>query len=197
MQIHAKSFFLTYPRCAVPAETFRVWVESTFKPNYLVIGSELHEDGTPHIHICFTLDEALRTRDPRCFDFQGHHPNIVRPRNIPKCITYVKKGGVFLEVGVPPEMKRKWSELSTATSKEDFMSTALQVSARDYYINHERLEYVAAKLFKPAAPVYAPTFTNFTIPEELSEWCNQRKEVCWSLRSCLRRTPPVGNLYRF
>ncbi|ALE29576.1 replication associated protein [Lake Sarah-associated circular virus-2] len=185
MQINAKSFFLTYPRCAITAETFQLWLESTFTPTYLVIGSELHQDGTPHVHVCFTLDTALRTRDERVFDFHGHHPNIVRPRAIKKCIDYVKKDGNFIESGEPPAMKRKWSELQTATTSEEFFKTALEISPRDYYLNQERLEYMARKLFKPVVPTYVPQWVDFNIPQELSDWIDQRHEVCYRPQSLI------------
>jgi len=177
MQINAKSFFLTYPRCSETKESLHNFITALCQPNFIIVGRELHEDGEPHLHTCFTLDAAFRSRDPRCFDFKGHHPNIVRPRAILKCIEYCSKGGDTVSTGEPPAIKKKWTDALACTTKDEFMASVAAVSARDFVINHERLEYFANKRFKIAAPIYVPQFTNFVLPQELLDWQDQRLEV--------------------
>lgn len=176
-QLNAKSIFLTFARCTIGKEFAHNYFNSKFQPNWIIVGRELHEDGTPHLHIVFTLDAPIRSRDERVFDFEGFHPNIVRPRAITKCADYCKKGGDFLETGEPPAIKRKWSEALACTTKDDFMNTVAEISPRDFVLNQERIEYFAAKHFKPPAPMYIPQFTNFILPQELSDWIEQRHEV--------------------
>lgn len=83
-----------------------------------------------------------------------------------------------MSTGEPPAVKRKWSEALTCTTRENFLSTVASISPRDYILNQEKVEYFAAKLFKPAIPVYTPTFTEFTVPQELADWVEQRTQVC-------------------
>jgi hypothetical protein len=50
------------------------------------------------------------------------------------------------------------------------MSAIAELSPRDYVLQHEKLEYFAAKHFKKEVPAYTPTFQEFNVPQEILSW---------------------------
>ena len=50
------------------------WGKSDF-----IVAEELHESGTRHYHAHFKCYEKIDTTDPRVFDMEGVHPNILAP----------------------------------------------------------------------------------------------------------------------
>lgn len=141
-----------------------------------VVGRELHEDGFPHLHafVCFTKQKDVR--NPRYFDFRGHHGNYQSCIDTLAWITYCKKDGDFIEWGDVPKAKRKWNEVLSAGSKEEALSIAAEVSPRDYVLSFDRIESFLAKKFKPVLPEYTPDFTFQTIPNIVQVWKDQMHE---------------------
>lgn len=61
-----------------PARVVEVLTER-FGPNMHTVGTELHENGKRHYHADFKFDAKLDSEDPRLFDIDGVHPNILKP----------------------------------------------------------------------------------------------------------------------
>jgi len=122
-QFKSKNVFLTYPKCDVPLPNLLAFL-SEFGPSYIVVASELHEDGTLHRHAYMQFNEPFRTRDKRNFDFNGFHPNIQGARNPSAVLSYVKKGGDFLEDGV-------WVDKSKASKKESVSEEDILSKAKE------------------------------------------------------------------
>nr|WOF76317.1 replication-associated protein [Sorghum arundinaceum associated virus] len=92
--IQNKNVFLTYPRCPIPADIAGTELHNRLTPlglNFLCICSELHLDGTPHLHVLAQSNQRMCTRDVRFFDLEGHHPNIQIPRNPKTVLAYITK----------------------------------------------------------------------------------------------------------
>lgn len=66
--------------------------------------------------------------------------------------------------------KKKWDSLLECKTKSEFFETAASVSARDYVLNHERLEYFANKKFKVEHVREEYPLVPFIIPQELTDW---------------------------
>jgi len=70
LRMQAKNWFLTFPRCEVSKEDALANILSKFpSPVYVLIAREMHEDGTPHLHIALWLDDKLRISSASYFDF--------------------------------------------------------------------------------------------------------------------------------
>jgi len=177
-QLCSKNILLTYAQCNLSKQTVLERLRLLCDTVYITVSEELHEDGRPHIHAYLALDTPFRSRNERIFDIGGFHPNIVSNIRAPaKCKDYVQKHGNFVEEGEPPALKRKWDELNDTTSKAEFLSTALEISPRDYYMNLERLQYAANYKFKYSAPEYVHDITlQFNITDDMKTWVEQRME---------------------
>lgn len=118
-EVHAIKFYLTYPKCyltkeEVRAEFERKWPDDEIE--WTVIGEELHQDGTPHIHAAIRFRAKKHYRTHTWADIIGgvvgrsgnprlktYHGNYVVMKYVSKCVTYVIKCGSYASVGVDPE----------------------------------------------------------------------------------------------
>ncbi len=59
-----------------------------------IVGRELHDDGGTHYHAFFMFDRKFQSRNPRVFDIDSYHPNILRGRKTPAAMyEYAIKDG--------------------------------------------------------------------------------------------------------
>lgn len=176
---NAKNFFLTYPRCPVSANVLLEHLKQlstprgvSLQPTYIRVCQETHQDGFPHLHALFCLPVPYRASE-RFFDYQGYHPNIQGARSVAQVKVYLEKGGQYVEWGTSPDNapKRTYSDiLSTAANKDEFWELIKANYPRDAILCYERVMAFADYHFKPPAPVYVPTFTDFTVPNVLQDW---------------------------
>lgn len=93
--IDAKSFFLTYPQCPIPKEELYNMLITRFIVNRILVASEKHADGSPHLHVFMELKNRFHSRDPRCMDFTylsvDYHPNIQGCRSPKRVLMYCTK----------------------------------------------------------------------------------------------------------
>lgn len=94
-----KYLLLTYPKCDVPKETYLSRLHSLFdgsptvpRPTVVVVGRELHADGTPHLHVALRFAETFTTHIATFFDFPtGKHGNYKRRQNWKTTVAYCVK----------------------------------------------------------------------------------------------------------
>jgi len=85
-RFHAHKVGLTYS-CPVNAPDNPIvsatriveFMTDKFGPNVHTVGTELHESGKRHYHADIKFDAKLDSEDPRLFDIDGVHPNILKP----------------------------------------------------------------------------------------------------------------------
>ena len=69
----------------------------------MVVASEKHEDGSPHLHAFVLLNTRYDCRDSRFWDLQVgdtvYHGDYQKCRNIDDVVKYIKKDGDILEFG--------------------------------------------------------------------------------------------------
>jgi len=135
------SFFLTYPQSGdLEWSEIVQHLQSLKDLDWLRVCKEQHQDGTPHHHAVGKFKARFQSRNARCFDVKGKHPNIQPIRSIAKALQYVSKDGEFHDVGdVPagPGEDVDWMELARNNSEADFYKHALQ----------KRLPFMYAKKF--------------------------------------------------
>lgn len=184
-RLSTKNFFLTYPSLSREQDdkdgllSFLSENFEQFEPSYICVARELHEDGTPHLHAVVVCTRRRDIRNAHILDFRGKHGNYKQCRDLSASVTYIQKDGDFVEEGERPSgrTKRSYSSLVACTTAEQFWELASTEFSRDYIINHERLEYVANKLFKPSLPEYTPSFTFSSIPPIVDQWLQQIDDV--------------------
>jgi len=89
-----KNWLLTFPQCSLSKKKALENITSKEDLNVkaVVVGLEAHADGTPHLHIIVCLEEKLRTRDPRFWDFVVSKHGDYKVINSPKrAYAYVTK----------------------------------------------------------------------------------------------------------
>lgn len=107
-RLQSKKLFLTYPQCPIDKEIALDLLKeilTNFGPSYIVVSSELHQDGSPHLHAFVALNKKYDSRQPDCLDLINpaddarYHGNYQGARNAGHSKQYVKKDGNFIEWG--------------------------------------------------------------------------------------------------
>jgi len=102
-RLNAKNFFLTYPQCPLPINTLVTKLSGLRPATYVLVSSEQHADGTPHLHALLCLVDKYNCRNERFFDVtcegRTYHPNLQAVRNLNDVRTYIIKDGNFVEQG--------------------------------------------------------------------------------------------------
>lgn len=108
-----KNFFLTYPRCPVSKEEALNQLQRLSDPVsrseanpiiFAMVAQELHQDGTPHLHVILSFSRAKNIKDPRFFDLNQtsdlnnnnsttlkFHANIQGVKKMKSSISYLRK----------------------------------------------------------------------------------------------------------
>ncbi|QDA77211.1 RepA protein [Chickpea redleaf virus 2] len=184
-RLQTKYVFLTYPRSSSNAENLRdfLWDKlSRFLIYFIAIATELHQDGTPHLHCLIQLDKRCHIRDPSFFDFQGNHPNIQPAKDSQQVLDYISKDGNVITRGdfrkhrvSPSKNDERWRIIiQTATSKEEYLGMIRDQFPHEWATKLQWLEYSAEKLFPTIEPPYTSPFSPVDLQchEELTQWLN-------------------------
>ena len=98
--IRSKSWFLTYPKCPLTKEEVHALLCAKGRAIHGgVIARELHEDGTPHIHVYLLLSAPYNCKSPRFWDLAVYHGNYQHAKSYTAVLQYVRKDQDYLEFG--------------------------------------------------------------------------------------------------
>jgi len=105
-RLASKTFFLTFPQCDFPLESFVQKVKDFFQEKNRIIqkavaSQEKHQDGHPHLHLFIVINKQISTCNPAYFDnlvVPPKHPNIVSSLRgtHTQTIKYVIKDGNYI-----------------------------------------------------------------------------------------------------
>lgn len=147
-RFNARWAFLTYPQCSIDINTvLRHFVQIEPTLCYGRVAHESHADGGDHLHVLLGFSKKRNIRDVRHFDIQSNHPNIQSVRNVQDVLTYISKGGDYVQYGEPPGTASIWSRICGAGEPLLFWQLAEELDPKSFVINHEKLEYFAQKRF--------------------------------------------------
>jgi len=90
-RLSGRNLFLTYPKCLLEKIHVQEFLLSLVGCEYMLVARELHQDGTPHIHVFLTLNKKLNTTSAKYFDIAGYHGNYQTARDSDDVIEYLKK----------------------------------------------------------------------------------------------------------
>lgn len=123
LRLQSKTFFLTFPQADFDLQGYVNFYKDLV--DYILVSSELHEDGNLHRHALLIYKTRKDIRNERYFDYEGFHPNIQIPRNLAATKTYIKKDGTFLEEGTNKDDENIY-ELARTLDYETFMNHCIK-----------------------------------------------------------------------
>lgn len=168
-RVDAKKIFLTYPQCNLPKERIRDFILEQGASSYAV-SSEMHADGSPHIHALGVWLKRKNIISANAFDVDGFHPNIQTARDVKAVYQYVIKGGNYCK-NCDYSMKRKYSELVTESDSADaFIHGLLQEYPRDAVLHLKHIKYFADWKWKEIREEYTSAYQDWQISNAMKTW---------------------------
>lgn len=143
-RLNARNIFLTYPHCDKLAEDLLSWlIEDSLVVKARTV-SELHEDGSPHLHAVIKYSKKKDCRNERAFDYCGYHPNIQSAKNFAKSWNYLAKSGEPCDFESDDCDDEGFPDANAFGNKSDYLITCYERGVPFGYANelwrlHERL----------------------------------------------------------
>lgn len=150
-----------------------------------VIGRESHRDGGRHLHVFVSFKKRFSTRNSRCFDVEGYHPNIERVGRTPwKAYDYAIKdndrcGGECerpeeggCDIG-PPKRDQDWTWITDAPTRDEFFVRIRQRRPRELVCNISQiLKYADWQYREDPAEYRHPENVHFELDSfpEVTQW---------------------------
>nr|AJE24866.1 replication-associated protein [Tobacco curly shoot virus] len=192
-RINAKNYFLTYPHCSLTKEEALYQIQALETPTnklFIRICRELHEDGSPHLHVLIQFEGKFQCKNPRFFDLTSptrsahFHPNIQGAKSSTDVKTYMEKDGDVLDHGVFQVDARSarggcksandaYAEAINSGSKHEALNILKEKAPKDYVLQFHNLNSNLDRIFTPPVEVYVSPFLSSSfdqVPEELEEW---------------------------
>ncbi|ADN85598.1 AC1 gene product [Tomato leaf curl Ranchi virus] len=192
-KINAKNYFLTYPKCSLAKEealSQLLNIQTPTSKKFIRICRELHEDGTPHLHVLIQFEGKFQCRNNRFFDLTSptrsahFHPNIQGAKSSSDVKTYMEKDGDVLDHGVFQVDGRSarescqsandaYAEAINSGSKAEALNILKEKAPKDYVLQYHNLNSNLDRIFTPPMEVYVSPFLSSSfdqVPEELEEW---------------------------
>nr|AJW80924.1 AC1 [Tomato leaf curl Karnataka virus] len=192
-KINAKNYFLTYPKCSLTKEealSQLLNIQTPTSKKFIRICRELHEDGTPHLHVLIQFEGKFQCNNNRFFDVTSphrsahFHPNIQGAKSSSDVKTYMEKDGDILDHGVFQVDGRSarggcqsandaYAEAINAGSKIEALNILREKAPKDYVLQFHNLNSNLDRIFTPPMEVYVSPFSSSSfdqVPEELEEW---------------------------
>lgn len=196
MEIYAKNFLLTYPRCELHPEYVLQSLLSLQQSANLVwakVVQEEHEDGGYHIHAVLGYDKRLRVRDSNYFDIYfddvTYHGNYQACKSVGASLKYIGKDIILsAEHGeIPSEGKSGKTSayalaMETAKSAEDYYQIIRANAPRDAALYENAIRMHAERHYGGGAPAgYGPNpdrpYASFRTPAALQKWVDDELNV--------------------
>lgn len=136
-RLQAQNLFLTYPKCEMLKETALENVKQFFgaKLDRAVVSRELHEDGTPHLHMLIQMKQGKRydSRNKNHLDSlvdPPQHGNYQSAKKLSRVLKYVIKDGDTASYGWPEGEMEALLKKAATQGKNDEIAEAIKSGAR-------------------------------------------------------------------
>ncbi|CAC85354.1 AC1 protein [Tomato yellow leaf curl China virus-Tb[Y11]] len=192
-RINAKNYFLTYPHCSLTKEEALSQIQALEAPInklFIRICRELHEDGTPHLHVLIQFEGKFQCKNQRFFDLTSpnrsahFHPNIQGAKSSTDVKSYMEKGGDVLDHGIFQIDGRSarggcqsandaYAEAINSGSKASALNILREKAPKDFVLQFHNLNSNLDRIFTPPIEEYISPFSSSSfdqVPEELDEW---------------------------
>nr|UIK24244.1 replication protein [Tomato yellow leaf curl virus] len=195
-KIYAKNYFLTYPNCSLSKEEALSQLLALNTPTnkkFIRVAHELHEDGSPHLHVLIQFEGKYQCKNQRFFDLSSpsrsahFHPNIQAAKSSTDVKTYVEKDGDFIDFGVfqidgrsarggQQSANDAYAEALNSGSKSEALNILKEKAPKDYILQFHNLSSNLDRIFQePPAPYISPFLSSSfnQVPEELEVWVSE------------------------
>nr|QBY34615.1 replication associated protein [Tomato leaf curl virus] len=192
-KINAKNYFLTYPKCSLTKEealSQLLNLQTPTSKKFIRICRELHEDGTPHLHVLIQFEEKFLCKNNRILDLTSptrsahFHPNIQEAKSSSDVKSNMERDGDILDHGIFHVGGRSarggcqsasdaYAEAINAGSKIEAHNILREKAPQDYALQFQKLISNLYRIFTPpmedyVSSLYSSSFDQ--VPEELEEW---------------------------
>ncbi|ACI24162.1 AC1 protein [Clerodendrum golden mosaic China virus] len=195
-RISAKNYFLTYPHCSVTKDEALSQLRSIntqVNKKYIKVCRELHEDGSPHLHVLIQFEGKYVCTNNRLFDLVSptrsthFHPNIQGAKSSSDVKSYIDKDGDTLEWGQfqidgrsarggQQSANDAYAQALNTGSKQDALRVIRELAPKDFILQFHNLSSNLDRIFAPEVPVYTSPFLSSSfnrVPEELEAWVSE------------------------
>nr|AST99442.1 AC1 [Cotton leaf curl Kokhran virus - Burewala] len=192
-KVQGKNYFITYPQCSLTKEEALSQIQAINTPSnkkYIKLCRELHEDGSPHLHVLIQFEGKFVCTNNRFFDLvsptrSAHfHPNIQGAKLSSDVKAYIDKDGDTLEWGefqIDGRSARGGQQTANdayaaalnAGSKSEALKVIKELAPKDFVLQFHNLNANLDRIFQePPAPYISPfSPSSFDqVPEELEVW---------------------------
>ncbi|CAH18993.1 rep protein [Papaya leaf curl China virus -[G4]] len=194
--INAKNYFLTYPHCSLTKEEALSQISALSTPTnklFIRICRELHEDGSPHLHVLIQFEGKFKCQNNRFFDLTSpsrsahFHPNIQGAKSSTDVKTYMEKDGDVLDHGVFQIDGRSarggcqsandaYAEAINSGYKAAALNILKEKAPKDFVLQFHNLNTNLDRIFTPPVEVFVCPFLSSSfdqVPEELEDWVSE------------------------
>nr|CAM84545.1 AC1 pritein [Papaya leaf curl China virus]CAM84551.1 AC1 pritein [Papaya leaf curl China virus] len=194
--INAKNYFLTYPHCSLTKEEALSQISALSTPTnklFIRISRELHEDGSPHLHVLIQFEGKFKCQNNRFFDLTSpsrsthFHPNIQGAKSSTDVKTYMEKDGDVLDHGVFQIDGRSarggcqsandaYAEAINSGCKAAALNILKEKAPKDFVLQFHNLNTNLDRIFTPPVEVFVCPFLSSSfdqVPEELEDWVSE------------------------
>ncbi|XP_039120497.1 uncharacterized protein LOC120256894 [Dioscorea cayenensis subsp. rotundata] len=198
-RINAKNIFLTYSKCSLSKEYTIEKLRAlslTSNKKFIRVARELHEDGTPHLHVLIQFEGRIQVTNQRLFDIVSphssaiFHPNIQSAKSSKDVKAYIEKGGDFLDWGTFQEDPRNsrnrgqalddvYDDALKSTSAEEALQIIRINDPRIFTLQYHNLRANYERLFyKPLDPYISFwEYSSFNITRIMNEWLEHNFQI--------------------
>jgi len=189
--LHCKYVLLTYPQ----SDNLDIGhlSEHLGKFGSFIIGRERHADGGIHFHAFVDFQRKRRFRNARCFDVDGHHPNIVPSRgSAGRGYDYATKdhdivAGELTRPGGEGNGTRvssdasAWAELVEAETRDEFFALLARNAPKALICSFPAITKYADWKYAPSRGSYETPKGWFSggSMDELNAWSSGTLGVSW------------------
>nr|AGO02140.1 replication-associated protein [Tomato yellow leaf curl virus - Il] len=195
-KIYAKNYFLTYPNCSLSKEEALSQLLALNTPTnkkFIRVAHELHEDGSPHLHVLIQFEGKYQCKNQRFFDLSSpsrsahFHPNIQAAKSSTDVKTYVEKDGEFIDFGIfqidgrsarggQQSANDAYAEALNSGRKSEALNILKEKAPKDYILQFHNLSSNLDRIFQePPAPYISPFLSSSfnQVPDELEVWVSE------------------------
>nr|AIG55117.1 replication-associated protein [Dioscorea decipiens] len=191
-RLSAKNFFLTYPECSLSKDDALTQLPAIPLPTnkkFIRVTRELHEDGSPHIHVLLQLEGKAQITNQRIFDLRHlhssrcFHPNIQSAKSCSDLKAYVEKDGDYTDWGEfqidsrssrggTHDLLTRYADASNATSEQELLQIIKEKDPRSFVLQYHKIKANAERIFARPVAMFRSNwaYSSFHVTQGIQQW---------------------------
>nr|AIG55112.1 replication-associated protein [Dioscorea nummularia] len=191
-RLNAKNFFLIYPECSLSKDdalTQLLAIPLPTNKKFIRVARELHEDGSPHIHVLLQLDVRTQITNQRIFDLRHlhssrcFHPNIQSSKSYSEVKAYVEKDGDYTDWGEfqidgrssrggTHDLSTVYADALNATSVKESLQIIKEKDPKSFYLRYHNIKANAERIFARPVDMFRSkwAYSSFHVSQGIQQW---------------------------